>query len=279
MNMLCGKAKVFIDLPTLVDARSHKAAARYTATHLMQLYITANKHGQWNLCDLIADTWIRAFHALRRRGEKSGKEADIFWRPNKPLMAKRMQGLKGYDTNAPNYSHVLHVEDPDLDPDVTDFHTELLNALFTNTPAPCGARTLWADAMALCGKKLEIKLQGMKRRKEEWNPDLVFEVLCTSLRLARRKLTLKIEESTEGAWCKRYHEHSRRGKPCYREVAYARRLEGLDDTSDEDENDAMTQAVEGEFGGTDKRGAGDGDVKMGYDGLTDEDADGESEDE
>ncbi|KAF1914706.1 hypothetical protein BDU57DRAFT_579126 [Ampelomyces quisqualis] len=278
MKMLCGKAKVFIDLPTLVDASSYNATKRYSATHLMQLYIEANKRGQWNLCDLIADTWIRAFHALRRRGEKSGKEEDMLWRPNKSLIAKHMQGLKGYDTKAPDYSRVLRVEDPELEPDVTDFNTKLLDALYSCTPEGCGARTLWADAMALSGKKLENRMQSMKRRKEEWHPDLLFEVLCTSLRISRRKLTLKIEESTEGAWCKRYHEHSRHGKPCYRKLAYARRWDGFDDTSDEDEVDAMAQGVEAEMGGKDRQAGGD-DMEMGYASLTDEDAEGESDDQ
>jgi hypothetical protein len=249
----------------------------------MKLYIEANKRHQWNLCDLIADTWIRAFHAVRRRAEKTGKEEDMLWRLNKPLMALRMKGKKGYNTRAPNYGAVLHVEDPDLEADVTDFNTELLDDLYKNTPEGCGARTLWADAMALCGNKLEHKMQGMKRRDQKWHPDLIFEVMCTSLRLSRRKLTLKIEESTEGAWCKRYHEHYRRGQPCYREMAQARRMDGLDMSSDECEDDTMAQAVETELGGQDRRGAGagagDGDVVMGYDGFTDGDAEGEMDDE
>ncbi|KAF2124895.1 hypothetical protein P153DRAFT_370787 [Dothidotthia symphoricarpi CBS 119687] len=48
--------------------------------------------------------------------------------------------------------------------------------------------------------------------------------MCTSLRMVGKKLTLKIEETQEGAWCKRYHEHAKHGMPCYREVAYSDRL-------------------------------------------------------
>jgi hypothetical protein len=259
LESLSTSCKVHIDLPTLVHATVQGTEKPYTAQFLMHLYILAYHDAQYNICDLVTDTWIRAFHALRRRDKKRANKEDMTWRPNP---TRRMQNHKGFDTRAPRYGAELHTEDPSLDPKVTDFHTSLLDALYTNTRPSCGARLLWVDAMALCGSKLEAS---MKKHKKQWHPDLVHEVMCTSLRLVRRKLTLKIEESTEGAWCKRYHEHPKHGLPCYRKIAYERKVRG-GDSSDEDEQEyehVMAQMMEAELSRGEKRGLEDGEAETG----------------
>jgi hypothetical protein len=290
-NSLCGKSKISIDLPTLTlgNPENRNVEAPYTSTFLTHLYIVAYNAAQYNLCDLVADTWIRAFHALRRHHEKTNKE-DRFWRPNNALLRRRAQGKKGFDDAAPKWGHKLHVEDPALDANVVDFSSTLLHQLYDATKPNCGARLLWADAMALCGSKLEPRIQSWKKRGETWHPELVHDILCTTLRMARRKLTLKIEEGTEGAWCKRYHEHYRLGLPCYRRLAYERKVRG-EETSDEDESDdEVAQVVEAKLGAGEKRtleGVKGGEVEMGNAKrvrledreVTDEDAEGEPDDE
>jgi hypothetical protein len=292
MQSLCGTSKVYIDLPTLENPTGSQAEIPYTATFLTHLYILAYNAAQYNLCDLVADTWIRALHVSHRRAEKNAKDGKMIWRPNEALMRRRMEGKKGFNDNAPNWSQELHIEDPPLDPNVVKFSDGLLHQLYEQTRSTCGARLLWADAMALCGSKLETRMQNMRRHGEVWHPDLVHNILCTGLRMVRRKLTLKIEESTEGAWCKRYHEHYKHGQPCYRQLAYERKRRG-EDTSDKDEDeveDGIVQGMKAQFSRVEKRVLEDADdyglevgdakrVRLGGWDVVDVDAEGESEDE
>jgi hypothetical protein len=290
LELLNRSSKVNIDLPTLVHATIQGAEKPYTARYLTQLYILAYNDKQWNVCDLVADTWIRAFHALRRLDAKRLNKEHMTWRPNP---TRRMKHHKGFETGTPKYSATLRVEDPSMDPNVTHFRSDLLEMLYSNTHYKCGARLLWADAMALCGSKLEAS---MRKDRRQWHADLVFDVMCTSLRMARRKLTLKIEESTEGVWCKRYHEHEKHGLPCYRKLAYEKKVRG-EDLSDEDEpgvdeqeeDDIMAQMIEAELKKDEKRGLEDDEVEMGQAKrmrigdqereVLDVDAEGESDDE
>jgi hypothetical protein len=217
--------EIQIDLPELTSPKNTDKELPYTAFFLNQLYVICYSGKLWNLCDLIADTWIRAFQDLRKKA--LGDPQHELWRPNHALEARmKITDIKKqaqpYDDAAPNYD--LEAVDPQLDPDVTAFNELILNELFDNTPSNCGARLLWADAMALAGQRVEEQMQITKQRGVKWHPDLVHDVMCTSLRMARRKLTLKIEESTEGAWCKRYHEHSKHGQPCYRELAFREKI-------------------------------------------------------
>lgn len=63
-------------------------------------------------------------------------------------------------------------------------------------------------------------MEAARKKGEEVHHELVWNVMQSALRMVRRRLTLKCEESTEGAWCRRYHEHGRGGGGrCYREVA------------------------------------------------------------
>jgi hypothetical protein len=55
----------------------------------------------------------------------------------------------------------------------------------------------------------------LRKKNIDLHPDLIFNVLCTALRMTRRKLTLKIEELGEDTWCRRYHAHGEH-KKCYR---------------------------------------------------------------
>jgi hypothetical protein len=288
MKHLRGPGKVHINLPHLVDAENPDADMSYSGLLLMQLYLEAYNTSRYDFCDLIADTWIRAFHALRWRDERQGNGEEITWRPNEALTRRRAQGKRGFEDQVPQWSGELPIQDPEMDPGVTDFRVDLLDALYTGTKPDCGARFLWADAMALCGSKLETKMQIMKRRNEKWNPDLVYDIMCTGLRMARRKLTLKIEESTKGAWCKRYHEHTRHGLPCYRELA----SQG-GGTSDEDGPEGVVaKLIDAELSRGEKRQLGDmkdGEVQIGeakrvriedeHDGVIDVDAEGDSGDE
>lgn len=252
INILQGSAKTQIDLPDIDNVANPGTQLPYSATFLTHLYIVCYHAKQWNLCDLVADTWIRAFHKQRKKGERSGKIENMLWRPNAALASR---GKRGYDETAPEYK--LKAEDPVLNPNVTDFDNTALSELYDNTPPDCGARFLWADAMALCGDKLEKVMERTKWRGQSWHPDLLHNIMCTSLRLVRRKLTLKIEEHTEGAWCNRYHEHTKHNLPCYRALASGRPEEG--DVESEDELDAgdLEAIMMEELGGGTKRGFGD----------------------
>ncbi|KAL5116108.1 hypothetical protein ACEQ8H_006004 [Pleosporales sp. CAS-2024a] len=222
----CG-SKVWVELPRLSLVKDD-GEIRYSAQLLVRLYMRAHSEERWNICDLVADTWIRAFHAKRDHEEAVNQFDDMGWAFNEPLRNRRIQGNKGYDTKAPDWSRVLDENDPLLDPDVTDFHPELLNQLYTLTSGHCAAQNLWADTMALCGSKLEKRMQMDKRRGIKWNERLVYDIMCSTLRMVRKKLTLKIEEATEGAWCKRYHMHTAHGLPCYRKLAFKRKVAGDD---------------------------------------------------
>jgi hypothetical protein len=235
---LSTSTKIHIDLPEITNASNPDTEQPYTATHLTHLYVLAYRASHWNICDLITDTWIRAFHALRRRDAKKNKKEAATWRPNP---SSHMQIHKGFDTRVPNYGASLPVDDPELDASVTHFSPALLSQLYAATRTNAGARLLWADALALRGSRAESLV---KKSKTHMPPDLLFDVMCTSLRLVRRKLTLKIEESTEGVWCKRYHEHSRHGLPCYRKLAYEKKVrEGETSDEDEEEGDGLAEAM------------------------------------
>lgn len=158
----------------------------------------------FHACDLIADTWIRAFQRLNTSKDARHR----IWRPNKSVYV---------DKQAPQW--YLDIQDPILALDVTDFDMSLINSLYYYTPKSCGARLLWADAMALCGDKLEDMMERTKEKGKEWHKDAVWDIMCSALRMGRRKLTMKIEEWTEGAWCKRYHVHGKHGLKCYRAMA------------------------------------------------------------
>ncbi|KAH4612209.1 hypothetical protein HBH82_032660 [Parastagonospora nodorum] len=271
--------KIAVELPKM---NPDGVEVAYTATLLMRIYIRAHTKSNWDVCDLVADTWIRAFHAKRRRQEQFNQFGALCWRYNEALCNRRKAGLKDYDQNAPNFSRVLKENDPLLDKDVTDFNPGLLAQLYTEAVGPCAARNLWADTMALCGSKLENRMQIDKRRGVQWNPKLIYDVMCTTLRMTRRKLTLKIEEATEGAWCKRYHMHALHSTPCYRKIAYDRKVAG-EDSSDEDEsgnNAPMTLVMGTDFT---MPSAGDLGVMNGSDAVMgdamDDDAEGESDDE
>jgi hypothetical protein len=181
----------------------------WRAEHLTHMYISAYKSRHWHVCDLIADTWIRAFQAFDKNHP--------LWRPNKTK----------YVHTARDKTYGIQREDPDLDKGVCTFNATLLNNLYHHTGKKCGARLLWADAMALVGQAWEHELTSRKRQNQQWHPDLNWNVMCSALRLVRRDLTLKIEENTpENVWCTRYHVHTQHGLPCYREVArFAAKLE------------------------------------------------------
>jgi hypothetical protein len=277
MDLLCGKSNIPIDLPTLTEPTSD-AEKPYSAVALTHLYITAYRASQHNLCDLIADTWIRGFHALRRCHENRHRDA-MLWRPNTALLQR---GKKGFTPAAPNWARELPVEDPQLAADALDFSPSLLALLYAETRHGAGGRLLWADALALCGSKMEPRMQ---KRGETWHPEFVRDVCCSALRMARRKLTLKIEEEGEGAWCKRYHEHGKAGAVCYRRAAWERKIGG-EETSDEDENQVGEMvAGKGKEKEKEKRGL-DHEAEMGSAKrvriedreVVDEDAEGESDD-
>jgi hypothetical protein len=214
LSALRGSAVTQIELPSLQGQTDSNEETPYTAQFLAHLYLLCYKDGLWNLCDLVADTWIRAL----QRASRHESEQHRIWRDNPALLAIQAVGKKGFQEDAPEY--FFDVKDPFIDPEVVRFDENILNQLYEHTAKDCGARFLWADAMALCGSKLEDTMQQMARYDLDWHPDLVFDIMCTSLRMVRRKLTLKIEEGTEGAWCKRYHEHGKHGQPCYRELAW-----------------------------------------------------------
>jgi hypothetical protein len=226
MDTLRNDSEIPIDLPFLCFTEGDGTPQPYSAKFLTQLYILCYQNNLWDLCDLVTDTWIRAFHSVRKKGYRNSNYA--VWRPNKALERRHIKHLEArrqgihippeFDQDPPEYN--LTVADPELDPDVTALDTNLLNELYARTNQNCGARLLWADALALAGSKTEQALQDTSHYP--LHPDFLFNIMQTSLRMVRRNLTLKIEESTEGAWCKRYHEHVKHGYICYREKAWKR---------------------------------------------------------
>lgn len=173
----------------------------YKSKHLFHLYILAYHNRSWNICDLVVDTWIREF---QRMDESQHVK---FWKKNK----SRYQ--------APGPIPPNDNGSPDLDCQVGSFDFHRLSELYTHTAKGCGARFVWADSMALGGGWLECRLDWHGMARERWPPELIWDVMRTSLRLARVRRTLKVEEKHPSAWYKRYHEHAKHGQPCYREVA------------------------------------------------------------
>lgn len=218
LDYLSKQSLIPTSLPELTNYQNPDVEEPYSAKFLTELYMIAYVAGSWNTCDLVVDTWIRMFQRVRRRADRTGEGG--IWRANKALKLLRREGKVGFDPNPPKYGEKLPVEDdPNVHADASLFDRDLLARLYTHTDTNCGARALWADSMALSGAKVGQALARSKKNDEPWHRDLVHDVLCTTLRLVRRKLTLKCEEGTEGAWCRRYHEHWKRGLKCYREVA------------------------------------------------------------
>ncbi|KAI8932707.1 hypothetical protein NX059_010199 [Plenodomus lindquistii] len=217
---------IAIELPDLYEDEAQTKALPYTATQLMHTYLTAHKLRLYNICDMITDTWIRAFHTQRHRDQRNNPSTGI-WRRNRVLekrfaayTAAKKRGRvpdepKEFERDAPDYG--LTVSDPALHPNVLSFDSTLLSDLYTHTPDTCGARRFWSDAMALAGDKTARMFANTSAQGYTWNSELKDDVMKTSLRMLRRKVTLKCEESSEGAWCKRYHEHG--AGMCYREAA------------------------------------------------------------
>jgi hypothetical protein len=207
-----------IELPRLHGKTGSTKETPYSAETLANLYILCYKEEQWNLCDLVADTWARALQSANT--DETNRH--IMWRNNTALSKLQADGMKGFDRSAPIYD--LDVEDPTLAAEVARFDENILTNIYGNTAKDCGARLLWADAMALCGTALEETSQQMANNGYLWHPELVFDIMCSSLRMVRRRLTMKIEEATEGAWCSRYHEHTKLNRPCYRWSAWQEQL-------------------------------------------------------
>lgn len=275
MSNLQNSSKIYIDLPELANAEDPDEDRPYTAKCLTSLYILCYDRQLWNLCDVIVDTWIRAFHRLRKHSQKDMQQQSdrALWRRNIPLenrkremndqalqskqtssvlSKKRPKGI-GFDLDPPDYK--LCALDPELTNDVTDFNNVLLNDLYKHTQVNCGARLLWADAISLCGSKMEEVIGGWNEEGHEIHADLLLDIMQTSLRMVRRKLTLKIEESTEGVWCKRYHEHWKHELPCYRELAWstANKVDNREDEVASDDAD-MEALMEAEIERVNKRG-------------------------
>ncbi|KAF2650643.1 hypothetical protein K491DRAFT_125373 [Lophiostoma macrostomum CBS 122681] len=171
----------------------------WTSANLFHLYIFSYSRRAYHVCDLIIDTWIREFHKVHETCHR-------VWRVNKSKYVHH--GPIPDNDNG----------DPNISTDAIAFNSMLLRELYENTGSDCGARFLWADSMALCGSKLENRLDEQGGEKN-WPTELIWDVMRTSLRLTRVRRTLKIEEKIPSAWCNRYHEHGKHGAPCYREVA------------------------------------------------------------
>ncbi|KAF2795359.1 hypothetical protein K505DRAFT_382496 [Melanomma pulvis-pyrius CBS 109.77] len=191
--------EVQTELPDLENDTDPDGVTPWSAKQLVHLYILCYHNGEYNSCDLIADTWIRA---LQKQNSKSNGK---MWKRN-PTSGYELVTAHDYDD----------IDDPRMDHDVPDFDQDRLNELYFHTNKDCGARLLWADAMALAGSNLEEKMEESEAKTDKmWHKDLVWDIMRTSLRLTRAKLTLKIEEKAQGAWCARYHEHGKHEKPCY----------------------------------------------------------------
>jgi hypothetical protein len=191
---------------------------------LFHLYILAYSQDKYNICDLIADTWIWAFQKM------DVDPRTRVWRGNvtdyKPR--EEIEGPCDHFTTL-------------IDRHITSFDFKLLRELYDNTGRDCGARLLWADALALCAAWLELKMDARTPDMRKWHPELMWDVLRTSLRMSGVRLTLKIEEKNHQAWCERYHEHTKHSAECYRKLAEEQQVavkEREEDRTDIDGGDA-----------------------------------------
>jgi hypothetical protein len=205
----------------------------WTSANLFHVYILSYSRRAYHLCDLIVDTWIREFHKI------DDTPRCKIWRINKSKY-KSQDPIPDNDNG-----------DPNIDIHATDFDSNRMRELYENTGPDCGARFLWADAMALCGSLLENRLdeQGDVRN---WPSELIWDVMRTSLRLTRVRRTLKVEERVPSAWCDRYHEHGKHGLPCYREIAAEQKAEAKEKRK---EHRRRTKS-------TDRESEQEGDVQM-----------------
>lgn len=206
-------------LQVLPELEHKGVVAPWNANRLTLLYIHSYIQDNIPLCDLIADVWIRAFQERNR-----STTLPPMWTPNKAHVERTItihnRGMKGFHSvglpNVPLWQQKLSL--PSLDNDVTDFNPQLLNNLYHYTAEANGARLLWADALALCGNSAEDWFLACKKEGIELHPDIAYNVMCTTLRSYRRRLTLKIEEVGKKKWCQRYHLHSKWALECHRET-------------------------------------------------------------
>lgn len=201
---------IHMQLPMIVRPERHaqgyiiEATQPWTCESLFKLYLYAYSLKDWNICDLVTDTWIRAFQT------RDANPRLKIWKENRSEFKKDAKNV--------------HYNDNDdgalwLAPDADSFNFKLLKELYDHTKPDCGVRRMWTDALALCGNWLERRMDWKGPGMELWHPQLMWDVLHTALRLVRVRLTLKIEEGNPAAWCDRYHEHSKHGLKCYRELA------------------------------------------------------------
>ncbi|PVH97069.1 hypothetical protein DM02DRAFT_730774 [Periconia macrospinosa] len=248
--------KIQLELPYTIDPSDRDS--RWTAKQLSDLYLYCYKRKAINLCDMIADTWIRAFHS---------KNTEVDQNPfaNKKTRPWQDESRQYRNPDAVALPNSYFIVGPKLDRSVTflyhnvDLKAQLqtlegcetlldcVNDIYNHTSPNCPARLLWADILALHGHRLEHLLNPEQRcvgdpkevisgaRSEHVvHPDLAFDIMNTALRLVRRKLTLKCEETTKGAWCKKYHLHERYGRKCYQELAEEQHVDPMDVDMDVD---------------------------------------------
>jgi hypothetical protein len=213
--------------PTEKDDREYDVTVPWTAQQLFHLYILAYIRFQPTICDLIVDTWIRRFQAMDDKYESR------IWLPN------RSEYLKQRLKTAPKPDNGY----PEIARGAMRFDLQRLTELYENTDEDCGARLVWADAMALCGRRLEPTMRKFESGMDEWPAQLVKDVCQTSLRSMRVRLTLKLEEPDPKEWCQRYHMHTRYDLPCYRalykEQEAAKKAAEISSDEDAPYHDAM----------------------------------------
>jgi hypothetical protein len=186
--------------PDLANIVEYDIVDAWTSTKLFHLYILAYNHNAYHICDLVVDNWIREFQKQNKHDKTT------IWQPNRADYYKKCMRKPPRNDNG----------ELATDRTVTTFNLDLLSELYNHTNEKCGARAMWADAMALCGKWLRAKIGKPGFEKERWPPELLWDVLHMSLGLVRVRLTSKIEEPDPKEWCMRYHEHDKHGSKCYR---------------------------------------------------------------
>lgn len=223
-------------LKALPDIENHGVDQPWTAERLTHLYIYSASEGDTELCDLIVDVWIRAFQDHDRYVTRDCTRLGIYREDLHP--DELVWGENKHHPDRANYMDIgmppipkwqMHKDLalPKLHNNVTAYSPKLLNQLYKHTPKDNAARRLWADSLALCGDRTQYWLMKLRKDNIQLHPDLTYNILCTTLRMARRKLTLKIEELGEDAWCHRYHAHGK-DEQCYR--ARARMTDNLEST-------------------------------------------------
>lgn len=259
-------SNVQIELPRRPDPNDRKSI--WTAKQLSDLYLYCYNKNAVNLCDLVADTWIRAFHHTIKKVDKGQGSPDLIrpWtkskRQNKdtevPLPESYFDLQLKYDAGVTQIWHNTEKKSRFETGEGEEPLLDCVNDLYTYTRITDPVRFLWSNILVLHGSVLEDLINPWPRDVHNYNecvsgqrtehtmhPDLVYDIMSHALRMVRQVREFKCEQTFEGAWCNQYHLHTKHSRPCYWELAKNNEGPGVDPNDYEDsESEADPMEIE-----------------------------------